>query len=387
MNSDLQARQRLSEWLKTQLPDEDNVRIDGLDHLQVGHSAETISLTIASGEPNATNRRRVVLRMRPRPPALLEPYDLTRQFEILEALQRTPVRTPHPLWLEASGDVLGRPFFVMEHLDGTVYELTAPEGPNATTERLHGMCQSMAEQLAAIHTVDLHRTGLERLDNGQDHLRRELRRWGGELLRVRRGPLPALELLMHELTNTTPPQCPQITLVHGDPKPGNFAFVDENVSAVFDWELTTVGDPLTDIGWMELLWMQPVGLTSHPSAPTIEQFLAIYQAASGITLANRPWYRALNAFKMAVICLIGAKLLEDGVTNDERFITNASGIALLTELGLADLNIDERPDTGPVMPSDERIEQIRMQAGDPLRRQHTEPKQTQPADMHRRRPR
>ena len=57
-----------------------------------------------------------------------------------------------------------------------------------------------------------------------------------------------------------------VTLVHGDAKPGNFAFVGDEVSAVFDWEMTTVGDPLTDIGWLELLWMQPVGITSHPAA-------------------------------------------------------------------------------------------------------------------------
>jgi hypothetical protein len=85
---------------------------------------------------------------------------------------------------------------------------------------------------------------------------------------------------------------------------------------------------------MELLWMQPVGITSHPDAPTIDEFIARCQRASGIRVENRPWYRALNAFKMAVICLIGAMLFDDRVTDDQRFVLNASGIPLLTDVGL-----------------------------------------------------
>jgi aminoglycoside phosphotransferase (APT) family kinase protein len=220
------------------------------------------------------------------------------------------------------------------------------------------MCLSMADQLAAIHNVDLRATGLSSLADGGTHLDRELDHWADEMHRVQRGPLPALERLLKGLRDTRPEACPTVALVHGDAKPGNFAFVGEEVSAVFDWEMTTVGDPLTDIGWMELLWMQPVGITSHPSAPTIDEFLARYEAVSGISTRNRQWYRALNAFKMAVICLIGSMLFDDGVTDDHRFLLNAHGISLLTQVGLADLGIEERPEDGPVMPREERIQQV-----------------------------
>ena len=294
--------------------------------------------------------RDVVLRLRPRPPALLEPYDLERQFDILRALERTPVRAPRALWLENTGDVLGRPFFVMERLPGDVYEMEAPDGPDVTAERVHRMCLGMAEQLAAIHLVDLAATGLDELGDGRDHLDRELEHWEREMRRVQRGALPALERLLTGLKDTKPQPYRTITLVHGDAKPGNFAFVDDDVSAVFDWEMTTVGDPLTDIGWMELLWMQPVGITSHPAAPSIEEFLSHYESVSGISIANRSWYRALNAYKMAVICLIGSMLLDSGDTDDQRFLLNAYGISPLTQLGLAELAVDEKLDDGPVMP-------------------------------------
>ena len=68
----------------------------------------------------------MVLRLRPKPPALLEPYDLARQFTILRALEPTAVRVPRALWLEDTGDVLGRPFFVMERVGGDVYEMESP---------------------------------------------------------------------------------------------------------------------------------------------------------------------------------------------------------------------------------------------------------------------
>jgi aminoglycoside phosphotransferase (APT) family kinase protein len=333
----------LTDWLREQLPGDD-LRIEGLDRVEFGHSAEMLAFTVVAG----TERRDVVLRLRPRPPALLEPYDLTRQFDILRALNGTSVRVPRALWLEETGDVLGRPFFVMERVVGDVYEMEAPK--DAPPERIRRMCLSMAEQLAAIHTVDLAATGLDSLADGATHLDREIDHWAAEMHRVQRGPLPALERLLAQLRATKPSPCPTVALVHGDAKPGNFAFGGDDVSAVFDWEMTTVGDPLTDIGWMELLWMQPVGLTSDPSAPTFDEFLARYEDLSGINPRNRQWYRALNAFKMAVICLIGSMLFDDGLSDDQRFLLNAHGISPLTQLGLADLGITEKLEDGPVMP-------------------------------------
>ena len=150
---------KLTAWLRTQLPGDD-LRIEGLDRVEFGHSAEMMVLTIVTG----ADRRDVVVRLRPRPPALLEPYDLKRQFDILRSLEATPVRAPRALWLEDTGDVLGRPFFVMERVPGDVYEMQTPE---ATPERIHRMCLSMAEQLAAVHRVDLDATGLHELDDGE----------------------------------------------------------------------------------------------------------------------------------------------------------------------------------------------------------------------------
>ncbi len=361
MTTTTDIAERLAAWLRVQISDVDDVRVEGVDRVTFGHSAEMMVLTVVTTTDGLDCSKDVVVRMRPKPPALLEPYDLERQFSILQALESTAVRAPRALWLETTGDVLGRPFLVMERITGDVYEMEPPS--EASDGTVAQMCRSLAEQLATIHAVDLDVTGLGSLDHGADHLVRELDHWAGEMSRVQRGPLPALERLLGALRATMPTPHPRVTLVHGDAKPGNFAFAGGDVSAVFDWEMTTVGDPLTDIGWLELLWLQPVGITSHTGALTIDELLAHYERASGIEMRNRPWYRAFNAYKMAVICLIGAMLVESGDSDDQKLVLAAYGTALLTTVGLTELGIDDKPDDGPVMPREERIQQVLSQAG------------------------
>jgi aminoglycoside phosphotransferase (APT) family kinase protein len=350
---------RLTDWLAAQLPGSDDVRIEGLDRVPMGHSAETMVLTLVWREAGDEQRRDIVLRLRPPSPGLLEPYDLRRQFDILRALEPTPVRAPRVWWFDASGDVFGREFYVMERLGGTVYEQGVPEELKAAPERLARMSSSLVESIAAIHLVDLERAGLEFLGDGQHFLDRELDRWGGEVKRVRRGPLPALERLGAELRDRRPEQCPTVTLVHGDPKPGNFAFADDEVSAVFDWEMTSVGDPLADIGWAECNWTTPGSFTSCPGALTPDEFVARYEALTGITVAHREWYRAFQGYKMVVIMLVASMLFDGGFTDDLRFAYMGQAVHPYTGKALADLGIEEVPVSGPVAAREQRVREVR----------------------------
>ena len=192
------------------------------------------------------------------------------------------------------------------------------------------MCESLAEQIAAIH-ASISRTGL-RAPTGGDRLDRELGRWAREMDRVKRGPLPALERLLHALQDSKPQSCPTVTLVHGDAKPEQFRLLRRRGQ-----RRVRLGDDHRrrsadrGIGWLELLWMQPVGITSHPAALSIDSLLAHYESASGIRLQNRSWYRALNAYKMAVICLIGAMLVDGGRGDDQKLVLAACGASLLRQ--------------------------------------------------------
>jgi aminoglycoside phosphotransferase (APT) family kinase protein len=351
------VQRRLASWLTTQMPGCADVRIEELDRVDFGYSAETLLLTVAWEEGGAQHREPVVLRLRPPTPGLLEPYDLKLQFDILRALEPTPVRAPRARWHEPTGDVLGREFYVMERLGGTVYEQGLDE-LDASPEQVRRMSESMIDQLAAIHTVDLGATGLDSVGDGHDHLDRELDRWSGEVHRVQRGPLPALERLASELRLRQPAPHPVATLVHGDAKPGNFAFEGGEVSAVFDWELATVGDPLTDIGWAEIMWSMPGSFTTLPGSLDVEAFVARWEELTGLRTREREWYRALNAFKMAVILLVGAMHFDQGLTDDPRIAMMGLGVSFLTERGLQELGIDEPLEHGPNRPSPERMATI-----------------------------
>src|SRR5687767_810899 len=106
----------------------------------------------------------------------------------------------------------------MQRLPGTAYERDLPADISGDPGRVRRMVEALIDQIAEMHTVDLAATGLDQLEDGHDHLTRELDRWEGEVRRVRRGPVPALERLIAELRASQPAQTPTITLVHGDCK-------------------------------------------------------------------------------------------------------------------------------------------------------------------------
>jgi len=205
----------LAAWFARQLG-VDAVTIGDFEGVPTGHSAETIRLSLA-WDDGAPHRREVVLRVRPRPPGLLEPYDLRKQFELLRALEATPVRAPAVLWYEDTGEVLGREFFVMECAEGTVYERSIPDELKGDPVRVRRMSEALVDELVTIHAVDI--TMLSFLNDASDAVGRELEHWAGEMRRVQRGPLPALELLLAELERRRPASSEVVTLVHGAPSP------------------------------------------------------------------------------------------------------------------------------------------------------------------------
>ncbi len=217
------------------------------------------------------------------------------------------------------------------------------------------------DQIAAMHSVDLHLTGLHLVGDGRGYVDDELDRWESELRRWQRGPLPALEKLLETLRDRQPEPSSDVTLVHGDPKPGNFAFAGDEVTAVFDWELATIGDPMADIGWAEMTWRITPAFAGLPASHFDEQ-LTRYAELTGLPIHDRQWYGAFQAFKMAVIQLVGAMLFDRGYSDDIRYADMALGVHWLTELGLQALGISDELEAGPVTPRRERLQEVRRQA-------------------------
>ncbi len=350
---------QLASWFAARLPEAADVQVRGLDRIEIGHSAETLIVTVSRQGSGGDQLCDVVIRIRPPAPGLLEPYDLKRQFDILRALDATSVRAPRALWFEPSSEVLGREFYVMEKRPGTVYERGFPPELASDPDRVRRMSESILEQVAAIHTVDLHATGLDAVGDGKGYLEGQLEHWSAQIRRFQRAPLPALERLVAALGEQQPDQCPSTTLVHGDPKPGNFAFEGNEVTAVFDWEMAGIGDPLADIGWVEILWNSPGYPTSAPGALSVDDFVARWERLTGIGSEHREWYRAFQSLKMAVILFVGGQLFDAGHSDDLRLMEMTNAIVPVTRRALHELGLDEELEPGPITPREERVREVK----------------------------
>jgi len=163
-------RDRLQAWASERLGDRRSVEIGDIARVSTGNSNDTFVLSIrAGGRDAAHGDRPLVLRLTPSRPGLLEPYDVVRQYRIMDGLAGTPVPVPHVIGVEESDSVLGRPFFVMEHVEGETFE-TAAEWVTVGPERVRRMHENLIRTLAGLHDVDWHATGLHFLDHGDDHL-------------------------------------------------------------------------------------------------------------------------------------------------------------------------------------------------------------------------
>ena len=347
-------RARLASWFARQLG-VDAVTIGEFEDVPMGHSAETLRLSLAWSDV-APQRRDVVLRVRPQPPGLLEPYDLRKQFDLLRALDPTPVRAPAALWYEGTGDVLGREFFVMECAEGTVYERSIPAELTDDPARVRRMSEALIDELVAIHAVDV--AALSFLGDGRDAIDRELAHWVSEMRRVQRGPLPALELLLAELERRRPVPSEVVTLVHGDAKPGNYAFVGDRLSATFDWEMAGLGDPMTDLAYAQVTWVLPNMFTNLPSSLTVDDLVARYAGTTGREVRDLEWHRALQGFKLGVILLLGSMLFDAGHSDDPRLGLMGYGVEMFTTPALAELGVDVPPEQGAVLARPERLAKL-----------------------------
>lgn len=334
-----------------------NVRLLDVKRMSNGHSNDTFFARLAWQERGADREARFVLRSRPEGVGLLEPYDVGRQYRIMQALHGSEVPVPRVTWFDEAGEIIGRPLFAMEMLDGVVIEGEIPPYvAQADAAKVRRMCERYVETIATIHRLDWRARGLDFLPIEADFLSQEIERWAGEIRKAQRAPLPALEAVADWLRANVPREPRATTLVHGDAKLGNVLFDDETVVAMLDWEMSTIGDPLTDVGWMLWLWNpEGVGLPALPGALSKAELVALYEQHSGIRVEHQAFYEVLGGFKMAAILLVGAWLFESGASDDLRYVAFGQTIPLLATRMLATAGLDPSISVGPTVPSWPRI--------------------------------
>jgi aminoglycoside phosphotransferase (APT) family kinase protein len=270
---------------------------------------------IAGGHSNLTYRvdgadgRRFVLRRPPLGSLLASAHDMGREHRIISALADTPVPVPAALGHCADPDVTGAPFYVMAFVDGHVLrDRAASETALAPSARRHAG-HSLVDTLAAIHAVDIDRVGLTDLARHDGYIARQLKRWYGQWEQSKTRELPAVDQV-HDLLAARIPEQGPATIVHGDYRLDNTMVSDAgDVVAVLDWEICTLGDPMADVGMLQVYWTGPgddasawTGTASTaPGFPARAELLARYAEVSGRDLRGIDFYVAFAYWKLACI--------------------------------------------------------------------------------------
>jgi len=288
---------------------EEHVRRELPDLLQGPLAAELTS----GGRSNLTytltdGHTRWVLRRPPLGHVLATAHDMGREHRLLAALAPTAVPVPAPLLL-AGPDVIGAPFYVMDFADGAVLR---------TTEQLAALGEPTARAAAAdlvdvlvrLHAVVPDEVGLGDLGRPAGYLDRQLRTWKRQLAASHSRDLPDLDALAERLGSAVP-TTQRDTVVHGDYRLDNVVVdpTDGSVVAVLDWEMATLGDPLTDLASMVVWWSGVAGLDipvaaapgDVPGFPDADQLVAWYAAGTGLDLGDLSWYLGFAFFKIAAI--------------------------------------------------------------------------------------
>jgi aminoglycoside phosphotransferase (APT) family kinase protein len=267
---------------------------------------------IEGGRSNLTYRvtdgvSRWVVRRPPLGHVLATAHDMRREHRVISALHPTPVPVPEPVLLCEDESVIGSPFYVMEFAAGTPYRTVAQLaaiGP----ERTRGVVLGLVDTLVTLHAVDPAAVGLGDFGRPDGFLERQLRRWGKQLAASASRELPGMDELHGTLARTLPASPPP-AVVHGDYRLDNVLVgADDGITAVLDWEMSTLGDPLTDLGLLVMyssrpdLADSPVTTTGGaPGHPAPEELVHRYAERSGRDVAAVPWYTAFAYFKLAVI--------------------------------------------------------------------------------------
>ncbi|MFE2432410.1 phosphotransferase family protein [Streptomyces sp. NPDC059373] len=313
----------IEKWLQQALPD---LLGSGPWHAEVisgGLSNITYRLHLRGGT--------VILRRPPLGEILPSAHDMKREHRILTALAPTAVPVPRTLALCTDEAVIGRPFYVMAEVPGDILR-TAQDTACLTPQTRATLSDALVRTLADLHSVDPASVGLADYGRPDGYCARQILRWGQQWERSRTRGLPDMDVLLNRLSDSVPERS-DASIVHGDYRLDNTIIepgsAPPRIASVLDWELSTLGDPLADLGMTLTYWHDPddtdraqipvaVGVTTHEGFPSSREVAEKYATLTGRDLGLLPFYLAFSAMKLAVILegvharYLGGRTISDG---------------------------------------------------------------------------
>ncbi|MFS1515272.1 phosphotransferase family protein [Bacillus sp. SCS-151] len=320
---DLQV-ETLKKFLHTEFGDLPDAPLE-IKQFSAGHSNLTYELTIGDWV--------AVLRRPPLGPVAPKAHDMQREFHILQELHPHYPIAPKPLLFSPDETIVGSPFFIMERKNGVVIDTSFPKGVSITPELTRGISKEMVDSLVQLHSIDYKQTKLTEITNPEGFLERQVHGWIKRYDRAKTDDIPEVDVLTKWLVSHIP-RSQQSTPIHYDFKLNNSMFAKDELTkmvGLFDWEMSTVGDPLLDLGVAMSYWIQEddpdilkIGLggtsvTIQKGFMTREEFIRAYAEKSGLDVSNMNFYLTFAYFKLAGICQQIYYRWKKGQTKDPRF--------------------------------------------------------------------
>ncbi|MCP4318526.1 MAG: phosphotransferase family protein [Hyphomicrobiales bacterium] len=285
-----------------------------------GQSNPTYLLTADSGQ--------YVLRAKPTGTLLKSAHQVDREFRVMRALSGSGVPVPAMLYMSLEDSSIGRMFFVMEYLQGRIF--WQPDLPECAIEERSAIYDAMNAALAALHDIDPETIGLADFGKPGNYFERQLSRWTKQYRASETQTISDMDALIPWLEEHLPDDDGQVSLVHGDYRIDNMIFAPDapSIMAVLDWELSTLGHPLTDLAYQCMQWRLPHntgfrglgGLDRKAiGLPTEEEYVANYCERRNIDRIDHwPFYLAFSFFRLAAILQGVLKRALDGNASNPR---------------------------------------------------------------------
>lgn len=289
---------------------------DHLEHARPGTVAGPLRAELIQGGRSNLSYRLTdgvndwVLRRPPLGHVLATAHDMGREYRVMTALRGTGVPVPETVHLDPGAEVLGAPWYLMAFVPGVVHRDAAAFGALGEA-RVRAVGETLVDTLAALHRIDPAAVGLAGFGRPEGYLERQLRRWSAQLEASRSRDLPGIDRL-HQLLTARRPTSPAPALVHGDYRLDNVLLQERDgrdvIGAVLDWEMSTLGDPLTDVGLL-VMYTELAGVggglvpaaATAPGFPRSAELVDRYARSTGRDAAELDWYVAFAAYKLAVV--------------------------------------------------------------------------------------
>jgi aminoglycoside phosphotransferase (APT) family kinase protein len=327
---------KLEPFLRAHFPNESGELV--VRQYPSGHSNLTYSVQLGS--------REMVLRRPPFGSKVKTAHDMSREYRVLSKLHAHYPPAPHALLFCEDLSVLGAPFYLMEPIHGLILRSDVPQGLDFSPEVARRVSESFLDNLALLHSLDYNTVGLAELGKPQGYLERQVRGWIERYHGSKTHDIPEVEATSSWIQQHMPSSS-GATLIHNDYKYDNVV-LDPNeltkIIGVLDWEMCTIGDPLTDLGSALAYWIDASdppeiletrwGPTTYPGTLTRAQLVQRYAEKTGREVSEMAFYLVFARFKIAVIVQQIYYRYHQGLTQDKRFATMPQRIHLLLRAAL-----------------------------------------------------